>query len=218
MSIESDPLLQETQRVLEDQIQIIQEQQAQATRIIRVGLTTAGLILTLLSIAASSGFLSVPSLSEAINEISSPIMLTIGFISLFMMLIVLRVFSPAMAVLSPEAAESSIYQFITWRPIFSREKTAVSELIGKEYSDVFGDRISLRTGLDADKVLDMSGGDHSQDDIIEYHSGGIKGNEAIIEMNRRHLSQIYRSAAVASFFLAVGVGYSLFIPLFFDIA
>ena len=112
--MEPDPLLQETQRVLEDQIQIVQEQQAQATRIIRVGLTTAGLVLTLLSIAASSGFLSVPSLSRATNSIRSPVIIAIGLvIFMIVMLIVLRFFFPAMAVLSPDAAESSAYQLIT---------------------------------------------------------------------------------------------------------
>jgi len=218
MSEESDPLLKETQRVLEDQIQIVQEQQAQATRIIRVGLTSAGLILTLLSIGASSGFISVPSFNEVTTEISSVVIMSIGiFLSLIMVLVVLRVFSPAMAVLSPEAGESSAFKLITWYPVFNGKKTTIRDLVGEEYSDIFGDQISLRTGLDADKVRNMNTDGYTREDLIEYHAGCIKGNEAIIETNRRHLSQIYRSAAVASFFLSIGVGYSLFIPMYLDL-
>lgn len=210
-------LTTETERVLEDQIQIIQEQQAQATRVIRVGLTTAGLLLTLLFIAASSGFVNVPSVDKLESIMNSTIVLLVGGALLFFILVIMiRIFYPALAVLSPDAAESSLYGFFTWHPSIDREDQIAKQAVDDEYLDIFEGRVSLRTGLDADKARELYGQDDIKDEILDYRIGCIRGNEAIIKTNRKHLSQIYTSVAIATFLLAILFFYSLLLPTYFD--
>lgn len=220
---QTNPLRGELERVLGEQMQIIQEQQAQATRIIRVGLTTAGLLLTLVSIAVSSGILEIPDLSETLTvlaelNIFTGVMITskgaiVIAIWLFLMLAAtftfLRIFKPALAVLSPDAIDKSKLASMFSTFYFTHEDRSARDIIGEEHAEIFDQGVSLRTGVDSDKAEDLVNSENPEQEILEYHIGCVRGNEALIKANRRHLSEIYRSTATAAFLLIGMLMYSL---------
>jgi len=219
----SHPLRGELTRVLEDQMNVIQEQQAQATRVIRVSLTTAGLILTLLSISASSGILEMPD-ADIVSQFSNtsiifPIISTM--ITIIIMFVVLRVLAPALAVLRPELASNNIVQLAMFRLLSNNSQPSETEDILEGDTEIFDGEVALRTGIDADEATRIYRNGGTEADIIEYHIGCVRGNESIIEMNRRHLSSIYSSAGTVAFiltgllfYLAVGISMVVSLPIF----
>ncbi|MFH5800439.1 hypothetical protein [Haladaptatus sp. CMAA 1911] len=223
--VEPNPLRTELDRVLGEQMQIIQEQQAQATKVIRVGLTTAGLALTLVSIAVSSDIINLSNISNLMTVSVIDIFglrkevpigyIVIGEVSFFMFLfLIIRLFIPALAVLSPDTADTTILRTLMEIPFIGSSGTYVRNRIDEEYNGIFEDRVTLRTGLDSDKAKKLKSVEDIEGEIIDYHIGCVKGNEAIINTNREYLSRIYTSAALATFLLFGLLIYSLAISIF----
>ena len=204
-------LNQEIIRVLDNQMEVIQNQQQQASQIIRVGLTTAGLLLTLISILIASDLTDefVSELSIFDGEITPSIIFLISVLFVSIVFIaVLRIFAPALAVLNPSAERNTVYRFVMRQPNIELNDTS-DETDQKTFDE---GPISLRTGIDSDKAKELFGNESNSDkrEITTYHIGCIEGNEKIIESNRRHLTQIYRTSAIVAFSLTVSVFYLLF--------
>lgn len=220
-------LLSETERVLDNQIDVIQEQQNQSTRVLRVLLTTFGLLLTLLSIAVSSNIVDIPNPDNVIQVLrtspTSAIIFTFVIFAIGYTIVVLaRVVQAALLVLSP-SAEKTIFSdlFTSIIPydgsITLSQFTSPSEddKLNKDLSD-----ISPRSGVDAQSARDISmeRDGETQSSILNYHIGCMYGNELIIKSNREHLRRIYRIISVLGLVLGVLLLYSiLFAFINFDI-
>lgn len=221
----NDPLLSETRSVLNQQVRIIQNQQQQATKIIRVVLTIAGLILT-----ASSILLTLltnntihmdwlPNLMGVVTGITIRSFAT-GLIVFYIFTIFagafVVIFISAFQVLSPETKGSgiSMLENLANVPLIGKfmvfyvrllpfSATAFEEaVLGKE-------AISLRPGIDGDKSLELCDEDESHvlEQIQEYNSGCIQKNEQIINQNRKFLSSIYSTAVVLSVVIFLVAGF-----------
>jgi len=192
-------LLQETQRVLNDQVNIVQEQQKQANRVIRVSLTALGLVLTALSIFISSPLLSNNSAFVVISPESIEFKLIIVvsiFVFLILVLILYTVFLNAIIVLSPESGTGVLaaeYILVLFDTI---GKIPFVDLSRENMMNEHQDTRSLRSGLDSEEVQDIvSSGldaDEIRESIVSYNSGCIQGNEMLIETNREFLFSIYQ--------------------------
>lgn len=202
------PLLSETQRVLDRQVQIVQEQQSQATRIIRVALTIGGLLLTLVSILVSSPFFSqgFSLVSFELISLSTLGVLILGtYAALFLLLIFGNVFASALIVLSPESGGTSLLRDNPLRQIISyyRRTFLPAPLSNILSVKVARDGMTLRAGIDSDEVSrileEANSNEKARKEIVEYNQGCIRGNEELIEDNRRRLSQIYGIGVVTIF-------------------
>jgi hypothetical protein len=217
-------LLQESRRVLGEQIKIVQEQQAQATRIIRVALTVGGLILTGISILISSPLLSNQSTSHSI-ELSTGALLTLSLISLYVLLFFVivfgKIFASALVVLSPESGGIAMFRNNRFASLLSiyRKYLLPPPLSGFLALGVEEEGMSLRPGLDAEEINNILENVDSEENIVEsvisYNSGCIQGNEQLIEDNRRRLSEIYGIGIIAILIisLAILMGFSFIISL-----
>jgi hypothetical protein len=216
----STVLLSETERVLDNQIRVIQKQQDQATKVLRVLLAAFGLILTLLSISFSADIVNFSILQgiyiDMTSEVSFPSDdLTIVFIFLVVTVgiyfawVLARLLLSALLVLSPRAERELIfkilYPFEKNNDTSGKLTTSTSdEKLNKDLSE-----ITPRSGIDAQKASDIMMEDPSeyQTSILEYHIGCIHGNEVIIKSNRQNLRDVYKYTAFFGFLLAIVLFY-----------
>ena len=208
---EDTALEKEVERVLGNQMDIIQNQQKQASQIIRVGLTTAGLLLTLISIVFSSGFVDpsffeLTSGSQLSNKFVLLAMVVISMLLVF--LAVINIFGPAFAVLNPQAADSHLYKFLLYSTYSIDEEQPSEDETMPEVEkgnklEVSTEYTDLRTGIDSDKAMKLLEQDDINQDILEYNIGCIRGNEKIIYSNREHLVTIYRSSSLLAIILTM---------------
>lgn len=191
-------LLEETQRVLGEQINIVQEQQAQATRIIRVALTVGGLLLTGISIFVSSPLFPNQGNLSNIETSTLALMSLIGlYLFLFLLIIFGKIFASALVVLSPDSGGLSILINNPVAPLLSFYR---QYFLPQPFSDFLvvdeeGDQMSLRPGVDSEEIQKILRKEESGDAIVEriisYNAGCIQGNEQLINDNRDRLSDIY---------------------------
>lgn len=195
-------LLQETQRVLGEQVKIVQDQQSQATKIIRVALTIGGLLLTGLSIYFSSPLFPGQEGSN-IPELGTILILVLGVSGTYIItgtiIIFAKIFATSLMVLSPETGGIDI---LVDNPIATILSFYRQHLLPQPFSDVLlvnkseqEEKMSLRPGLDSEEIQNILAEEESEEDIVEraisYNSGCIQGNEQLIEDNRQKLSEIY---------------------------
>lgn len=219
----NESLLNESQRVLEQQVKIIQNQQSQATKIIRVALTIAGLLLTATSIVAT--LLSSNGSSDSIiSDIGSMIpelsfsSAAVSILLFYSVTILLggfaTIFISAFEVLSPEARSSRM----TFLPkmldlpflgnfikIYFKVLPVSSTLIDSIQSQ---DSVSLRPGIDGEKTRDLlkeTSEEEKMNQMVEYNAGCIEKNERLIRRNRRLLSTIYSTAILISALMFIGL-------------
>lgn len=195
-----DVLLQETGRVLQEQVKIIQAHQTQATRALRVLLTGAGLILTVLSIIVSvtnPSFSGAKSVVFGLFDSALTIVMVIGLIIYFgtMLFLLARALVSGLGVLSPVLERSTMRKLLLY-PIFASDKEPT---VSKE--------TTLRPGLDGDAAKELINSSiedsRKKDSVIRYNIGCISYNEDLIESNRWHLRRMYRSMAFATISLGV---------------
>ena len=229
----NEQVLGEIQRVLNQQSSLVQNQQNQATKILRVVLTLAGLILTLTSIGVSVVSSNTGPETGIVEYVISNLSITstvLGVIGLYALIIVLGalvvIFVSAFRVLSPVTAggENTNMSFSVLRPAitlaqinsFLRIYDKLLPLISISAVNVSDrERISLRPGIDGDKaeeILDTP--DETRvEEILEYDSGCIKKNEELIEENRSLLSNIYTTSIILTLlfvsFIVLGFAYLL---------
>lgn len=217
-------LLEETQRVIGEQVQIVQEQQAQATRIIRVALTVGGLLLTGISIFLSSPLFPGEDMRGLLNFSPSIWFVTslIGtYFLMFSLILFGKVFASALVVLSPEsggiamlrdnpvASILSVYRRHLLPPPLSRFLSVSSQNEG----------MSLRPGIDSEEIQNILQDSNSKEEaverIISYNSGCIQGNEQLIEDNRKRLSEIYGIGVITILIisLAILLGFTLIVSI-----
>jgi hypothetical protein len=121
--LEDSDIMDEIDRVLENQFSVIQEQQSQATKLIRVSLTITGLFLSVISIAASQLnpeeiVADISPSSTQLTTLSSLMSLT--FISILIIL-VSQGLLPALAVLRPELTGGTAPDLL-YAPIMRNEE------------------------------------------------------------------------------------------------
>jgi hypothetical protein len=222
---DKDVLLQETQRVLNEQIKIVQEQQAQATRIIRVALTVGGLLLTGISILVSSPLFPASQNTLNLADFSTESVAIGAIIGLYILLFLLitfgKIFASALIVLSPESGGVAMLRNNPLSTIlrFYRRKLIPSPL--SEFLALGGEKegMTLRPGIDADEITNILADSASDDKVVErivsYNSGCIQGNEQLIEDNRERLSEIYGIGVIAILILSVAtlMGFSFAISV-----
>lgn len=203
---QSTSLLNETQRVLNQQVKIVQNQQSQATKILRVALTIAGLLLTTVSIAVTV-ILNAGSESNLLTGIDITLSsAATGLLLLYLFVAISGAFTvifvSAFRVLSPESVTLSVF---TIRPPANTELfkhllsvyDTIIPFISISFDDERPDEsYSLRPGVDSDEVRTILDSNTRTDDIIEYNAGCIEGNKNLIDNNRQLLSNIYTTAIV----------------------
>jgi hypothetical protein len=227
-------VLGEMQRVLDQQVTLVQNQQNQAMKILRVSLTLAGLLLTLTSIAVTAFTSDITSNISVFTDILSNISLTsaaFGFAVLYTSVIIVGTFAvifvSAFRVLSPVTG-SDAGGSLSVQVLYPLLKSSVFLNTLKLYSRIFpvislsvteltgGDQISLRPGIDGDKSLEILDFDEDKqiEKILKYDAGCIDKNEELIEENRRLLSNVYTSSVILTFIfsLLILVGVVVLIP------
>jgi hypothetical protein len=227
-------VLGEMQRVLDQQVTLVQNQQNQAMKILRVSLTLAGLLLTLTSIAVTAFTSDITSNIFVFTDILSNISLTsaaFGFAVLYISVIIVGTFAvifvSAFRVLSPVTG-SDAGGSLSVQVLYPLLKSSVFLNTLKLYSRIFpvislsvteltgGDQISLRPGIDGDKSLEILDFDEDKqiEKILKYDAGCIDKNEELIEENRRLLSNVYTSSVILTFIfsLLILVGVVVLIP------
>ncbi|MFB6225070.1 MAG: hypothetical protein ABEI13_01285 [Candidatus Paceibacteria bacterium] len=208
----NNDLLIESRNVLNQQGQIIRNQQQQATKIIRVTLTIAGLLLTATSVAVS---LITNGISDQINvsldtvldmlsvkSVIGAIMIT--YICAILLAIFALIFIFSFKVLSPNSSSSGlsiVKNFLEFPLIgqFTRYYITILPFNNDNFDEVLKqDEISFRPGIDGDKTSELADEENSDQSqkIAEYNSGCIKKNEEIIEQNRKFLSSVYSTAVI----------------------
>jgi len=206
-------LLIETKRVLDNQMQMIQEQQNQATRVIRVLFTAIGLLLTLISIAVSADVININSTQNIIQtqwsfDREQLLVVALVFSAPFAFTLA-RIFHAALLVLSPNAEKNLISRILTF-PIPGDESITLENIAEGGSDDKLNkplSEITPRTGIDSQEARDISmlESPNHEREILDYHIGCIYGNELIIKSNRSNLIRIYRLTA----FLSVSLGIAL---------
>lgn len=227
-------VLGEIQRVLNQQSSIVQNQQNQATKILRVVLTLAGLLLTLTSIGVSVVSSNVGPDTGIAEYLISNLSITstvLGVVGLYALVIVLgafgvifvsafRVLSPvtgrsgntsiSISILKPAINASLINSFLKiYDQILPFISISVIYQIDRE-------RISLRPGIDGDKAKAIlnTADENRVEEILEYDSGCIEKNEELIEENRSLLSNIYTTSIILTllFVTLILLGFAYLLP------
>lgn len=225
-------LLSESRKVLDNQIQIVEHQQTQATKIIRVLLTITGLFLTAASITLtlfSSGLigsnLNIVTLIQSLTATSA----IYGIIGVFLLTLFSGVFVLmfifAFNVMSPKASGSGAVSLVNSlletrvigtffeiyvRPIefyydfFFPGELSIKDVLSQQQED-----ITLRPGIDGKEAKSLAKSEGNVlPQILNYNAGCIEKNEDIIARNRRQLSAIYTTAVLSTtiFFVIVIFG------------
>lgn len=207
------PLISETQRVLEQQISIVQNQQSQSTKVIRVALTIGGLLLTLSSILLSVASSDTPAyLAEGFSEFSlsdAGVVILFGYLGVLMIIMIVFILLSALEVLEPHAETNEQLIAVSTmsnakiqipKPIHDAFQFYRKFLLPPPFSNVLTHNISreqttLRPGLDAEEIQNIQNNTDSFEEkfdrIIEYNAGCIEKNEKLIKTNRQRLSKIY---------------------------
>jgi hypothetical protein len=208
---QNQALLTESQRVLDKQVEIVQNQQRQASKILRVLLTVTGLILTSISIVASlvtTDGLDVPGIGNLLSVIGGITLesavtniVIIYIISIFVISLGIMAIS-AFRVLSPEisGAGVSLIESILDVPVlgnFMKYYFKIVPISNSVYSSLIKrEKITLRPGLDGEEVGDLIDDESAIAESIKYNSGCMEKNEEIIKQNRDLLSGVYSTAIV----------------------
>jgi len=190
---DNHPLLLESRNVLNQQTKIIRNQQQQATKIIRVALTIAGLLLTATSITVTvvtgntiSGSNDL-TLQSYIGDFSATSAAT-GVFSFYIFTIFVGafviVFVSAFNVLSPESSSRgiSVMESIFNLPFignFMEIYVKILPFSTEPFESIIrDDPVSLRPGMDGDKLKELSGDalnySNTLDEIVKYNSGCIQ--------------------------------------------
>lgn len=188
-------LLAETRRVLDAQQRLVQRQRAQATNVLRIILTSCGLILTLASLAVSAELSGLGDTTGhwvvSLVGAGSAIALPVGAI---VTLLACRMLCAALVVLEPQTTKQAFVRILT-TPIRARTRPN---------TPTPGD-VSFRAGLDADATTDLSDATDPIRDVVAYNAGCVAGNALLIQQNRWYLTRVYRSGVVCVAFVTMGL-------------
>lgn len=208
-------LLAETRRVLDAQSRLVQRQRAQATNVVRILLTACGLVLTLASIAVSTGVPSGVSTGALASTLASTLVGALGTagsvsptagtvartvgVALFgvlagLALLACRILCAALAVLDPQAGEQAVVRLLT-TPVRADARPA-AETFRPPDADAVRTHPTLRSGLDADATAALSASPDPVRAVVDYNAGCVAGNALLVERNRWYLTRVYRSAVV----------------------